>query len=65
MVRDLRRTEDYVTPVLSRAEVPGISRTASVTGRTPTDARSGGDDEALRDWGFDPADARLSAFLRR
>lgn len=46
------------------APAPRFSRTASATGRTPADAR-GGSDEALRDWGFDPADARLSALGRR
>jgi alpha-methylacyl-CoA racemase len=45
------------------APAPRFSRTASVAGRAPADARGGGD-EALRDWGFDPADPRLSALGR-
>ncbi|MGJ7526021.1 CaiB/BaiF CoA transferase family protein [Variovorax sp. GB1P17] len=46
------------------APAPRFSRTASVTGRTPAEAREGGG-EALRDWGFDPADACWSALGRR
>lgn len=50
--------------VAQPAPAPRFSRTASVTGRTPAESR-GGSDEALRDWGFDPADTRLSALGRR
>jgi alpha-methylacyl-CoA racemase len=48
-----------VNGVRQPAPAPRFSRTASITGRTLADPRGG--DEALRDWGFDPADARLSA----
>ncbi len=53
-----------VDGVRQPAPAPRFSRTPSVTGRAPVDAR-GGSDEALRDWGFDPADARLAALGRR
>lgn len=46
------------------APAPRFSRTTSITDRTPADACSGGD-EALRDWGFDLEDARLSVLGQR
>lgn len=53
--RDGPRTRWHRQPHSSAALLAHRPR---VTGRAPVGARSGGG-EALRDWGFDPADVRL------
>ncbi|MDB5827758.1 MAG: hypothetical protein JWQ73_1978 [Variovorax sp.] len=45
------------------APAPRFSRTVNTTGRTPAESCSGSDD-ALRDWGLDPVDPRLSPLGR-
>jgi alpha-methylacyl-CoA racemase len=52
-----------VDGMLQPAPAPRFSRTTNAAGRKPAQSR-GGSDEALRDWGLDSADPRLSPLGR-